>query len=189
MKIENYQFNRSSFLSVEKDMSIIVDKMLSNERLKKLLFYTTKDAYKKPNLSEEETLSLFGKQIKIVPKLYVDPNIQAYINIIFDNFVPNGTNPEFRDNIISFDIVCHHDQWQLQDFQLRPYRIAAEIDQMLDKKHLTGIGKLYFLGGKRLIINDEFSGFSIDYAAIHGNEDKINALSPEEEKILFEENE
>nr|DAJ96829.1 MAG TPA: hypothetical protein [Caudoviricetes sp.] len=42
-------------------MSIIVDKMLSNERLKKLLFYTTKDAYKKPNLSEEETLSLFGK--------------------------------------------------------------------------------------------------------------------------------
>nr|DAJ96827.1 MAG TPA: hypothetical protein [Caudoviricetes sp.] len=60
---------------------------------------------------------------------------------------------------------------------------------MLDKKHLTGIGKLYFLGGKRLIINDEFSGFSIDYAAIHGNEDKINALSPEEEKILFGENE
>ena len=31
MKIENYQFNKSSFLSVEKDMSLIVDKMMSNQ--------------------------------------------------------------------------------------------------------------------------------------------------------------
>jgi hypothetical protein len=29
---------------------------------------------------------------------------------------------------------------------LRPYMIAAEIDSMLDGKHLTGIGDLQFLG-------------------------------------------
>ncbi len=84
--------------------------------------------------------------IKIVPKLYVDNSVLNYIIVSFDNFTTNRTNPEFRDNIIEFDIICHFDQWQLKDFQLRPYKIAAEIDSMLDGQRLTGIGKLEFLG-------------------------------------------
>jgi hypothetical protein len=84
--------------------------------------------------------------------------------ISFDNFTPNMGNPEFRDNIISFDIICHFDQWQLnKSFQLRPYRIAAEIDTMLNGQRLTGIGKLDFLGANQLILNDEFAGISLMY--------------------------
>jgi len=56
----------------------------------------------------------------------------TYMIISFDNFI-ESSNPEFRDNIIEFDIICHFEQWQLQDFDLRPYRIAAELDSMLDK--------------------------------------------------------
>ena len=48
MKIVNYEFPHSSFLSVEKDMEIITNEILKNERLKRLLYYTTKkDAYKR----------------------------------------------------------------------------------------------------------------------------------------------
>jgi hypothetical protein len=43
MKIENYQFPKSSFLSMEKDLNLIIDLFLKNKRLKKLLYYTTKD--------------------------------------------------------------------------------------------------------------------------------------------------
>jgi hypothetical protein len=89
---------------------------------------------------------MFGKQIKIVPKLKVDKPEFCYVIISFDNFTPNMTNPEFRDNIISFDIVCHFDQWNLKDMQLRPYKIAAEIDSMFNRKKLTGIGEILFLG-------------------------------------------
>ncbi len=39
MKIENYKIPKSSFLSLEKDCAIIVNKMLYNDNLKKLLFY------------------------------------------------------------------------------------------------------------------------------------------------------
>ena len=52
MKFENYVFNKSSFLSVEKDFNIVVEKILNNDRLKKLLYYTTKDALLKPSLTE-----------------------------------------------------------------------------------------------------------------------------------------
>ena len=175
MKISNYNFPKSSFLSVDKDMSIITDYLMKNNRLKKLLYYTSKDCLEKDNLTEDQTIEMFGKNIKIVPKLQVDGSVLNYIIVSFDNFTGNRTNPEFRDNIIEFDIICHFDQWQLQDFQLRPYKIAAEIDSMLDGQKLTGIGKLEFLGANQMILTDEYAGLCLLYSAIHGEDDKIDA--------------
>ena len=62
--------------------------------------------------------------------------------------------------------------------QLRPYRIAAEIDSMFNDKHLTGIGTLQFLGANQIILNDEFAGLTMMYSAIHGEEDKKNQPNP-----------
>ena len=181
MKIETYKYPKSSFLSMEKDMRIIVDKIMKNERLKKLLVYTTKDCLNKPNISEDETIEMFGKQIKIVPKLSTDSSVLNYIIISFDKFTENKTNPEFRDNIVEFDIICHYDQWHLKDFELRPYKIAAELDSMFNNKHLTGIGTLDFINTSRLILNDEYAGLCLQYQAIHGEEDKTKMPNPNDE--------
>ncbi len=181
MKVKNYIEPKSSFLSVEKDMAIIVDKILSSNRLKKLLHYTTKDALKQPKLTEDQSLDLFGTNIKLVPKLYIDGSVLNYIIISFDNFIPNATNTEFRDNVLSFDIICHFDQWHMKDFELRPYKIAAELDSMFNDKHLTGIGKLEFLGANQMILTDEYAGLCVMYQAIHGEEDKKNMPNPKDE--------
>lgn len=173
----------SSFLSVEKDMNLIISKMLKNERLKRLLFYTTKDALDKKNLTEDESLALIGKNIKIVPKLYVDRSVLAYIIINFDNFLQTG-NPEFRDNLIEFDIICHFDQWQLKDFALRPYKIAAEIDSMFTESRLTGIGKLEFVSASEMVLSDEYAGLCLSYKAIHGEEDKKKMPNPADEEAF-----
>lgn len=182
MKIDGVKIPKSSFLSVEKDLEIVVNHLCKNERLKRLLYYTTPDAIDKPNLDDEQMIQLFKKNIKLIPKLYVDGSILNYVVISFDNFIPNDTNPEFRDNIIEFDIVCHYDQWHLKDYQLRPYRIAAEIDSMIDKTHLTGIGKLEFLGGNQIILTDEYAGLCLMYTAIHGEEDKKFMPNPNDEE-------
>ena len=185
MKVEGYQYPHSSFLSVEKDMGIITNMMLKNNRLKKLLYYTTKDCLKKPKLTEDQTVELIGKNIKMVPKLTVDGSVLNYIIVTFDNFT-RTENPEFRDNIIEFDIICHFDQWQLQDFQLRPYMIAAEIDTMFNEKHLTGIGTLNFLGANQIILTDEFAGLWLMYRAVHGEDDKKHSptVKSEEDRII-----
>ena len=182
MKIEKYTYPKSSFLSTEKDMNIIVDMIMKNDRLKKMLYYTTKDCMSKPKLTEDETLDLFGKQIKIVPKLTVDGSVLNYIIISFDNFLSNRTNPEFRDNIVEFDIICHFDQWHMKDFELRPYKIAAEIDSMFNDRHLTGIGMLEFLGASQIVLTDEFAGICLMYQAIHGEEDKQKMPNPRDEE-------
>ena len=186
MKKIIYSYPKSSFLSAEKDMGIIVNTMLKNERLKKMLYYTTKDCLNKASLSEDESLELFGKNIKIVPKLSIDGSVLNYIIISFDNFTPNGTNPEFRDNIIEFDIICHFDQWHMKDFELRPYKIAAELDTMFDGQHLTGIGDLQFMGANQMILNDEFAGLCVMYAAVHGEEDKKGMPNPKDEEAFID---
>ena len=172
---------KSSFLSTEKDMNLIVSAILKNERLKRLLHYTTRDALNRKNLTEDESLELFGKNIKLVPKLSVDNSVLNYIIISFDNFTPSG-NPEFRDNVIEFDIICHFDQWQLQDFALRPYKIAGEIDSMFNGKHITGIGEFNFLGMNQMILTDEFAGLCLMYSAVHGEEDKKFMPNPADEE-------
>ena len=168
MVVKNYLYPESSFLSIEKDLNLITSTLIKNNNLKKLLHYTTKDCLDRPILNEDETLELFGKNIKLIPKLYVDNSVLNYIIISFDNFTQNANNPEFRDNIIEFDIICHFDQWQLKDFQLRPYRIAAEVDSMFNNRHLTGIGTLQFLGANQMILTDEYAGLCLMYSAIHG---------------------
>lgn len=186
MKTLTYQYPKSSFLSIEKDMGIIVDKILENNRLKKLLKYTTADCLQKENLSEEESLELiFNGNIRMIPKLYVDKDVLNYIIITFDKFIPNATNPEFRDNLIVFDIICHFDQWQLNDFQLRPYKIAAEIDTLFNNRHLSGIGELKFLGGEQFNLNDEFGGFTMMYAAVHGEDDKVNSPNKKDQEDII----
>ena len=171
MRIDGYHIPKSSFLSMEKDTGIIINEILKNNRLKKLLYYTTSDAMEKPNLTEDESLSLLGTNIKIVPKLYVDGSVLNYILINFDNFTPSE-NPEFRDNTIQFDIICHFDQWNLRDYALRPYKIAGEIDSMFNLKKLTGIGYLEFMGATQIVLTDEFAGLCLMYRTVHGGEDE-----------------
>lgn len=187
MKIDNVKIPESSFLSMEKDASIIMDKLMENERLKKMLYYTTPDCLSRENLTEEQTWGLFGKQIRIVPRFKIDHDVVNYLLINFDTFTPNASNPEFRNNLIYFDIICHWDQWSLKDYKLRPYRIAAEIDSMFDNKKLSGIGKLEFAGASQITINDDFAGLTMCYLAIHGGEDKKFMLNPDEDAKFIEE--
>ena len=183
MKINNYFPPESSFLSVEKDMNIIANHIFKNERLKRLLYYTDRDALDRPNLTEDQTLELFQNNIKTIPKLKIDPTEKNYIVINFDTFV-QSRNPQFRNNVIEFVILCHNDCWKLKDFQLRPYRIAAEIDSMFCNKHLTGIGELQFVACELIVPNDEYSGLCLMYQATHGGEDKKRMPNPADQELF-----
>lgn len=186
MKIESFKYPSSSFLSIEKDLGILVELILKNNRLKKMIYYTTPDCLNQKNLSQDQSLELFGKNVKIVPKLKVDQDVLNYVFINFNGFTKNPTNPQFRDNILEIDVVCHYDQWLLRDFQLRPYKIAAEIDSMLNQRKLTGIGKIEFIGADKIMLNDEFGGVCLLYGVVHGEEDKKFMPNPMDEEEFIE---
>lgn len=178
MKKNFYEFPKSSFLGMVKDTSIIMRKILGNKNLLKLIYYPVQDWESKENLTATQIKSLFTeKQISNIPKIVVDENKYTYLRICYDTFVPNATNPEFRDHLVEIKIACHFDNWDLGDYELRPYRIAGEIDSMLDGETLTGIGRLEFIGADQDVYDEDFGGITLRYLAIRGNEDKVNPLN------------
>jgi hypothetical protein len=58
---------------------------------------------------------------------------------------------------------------------------------MLDKKRLTGIGKVEFQGAKQIILNDEYAGLCLLYRAVHGEEDKKFMSNPEDDEQFIKE--
>ena len=177
MKKNFFEFPKSSFLGMAKDTALIMNKILSNKNLLKLLHYTTPDWKSQPDLTAAQIKDLFEKKvISNVPKVDVKETKQNYLRITYDSFTPNQTNPEYRDHLVEIKIICHFDDWDIKDFELRPYRIAGEIDSMLDNEHLTGIGVLNFIGADQDVYDDEYGGITLRYLAIRGNEDKQNPL-------------
>lgn len=177
MKVGQNYFPKSSFLSTDKDLSLIFQKIMRNQRLVKMLYYTEKDCLKAPDLTMDEIQSMIHKQLKIVPNLTITEECPNFVIVTFDNFIPNASNPQFRDCTINFDILCHPDHWNLGNFQLRPHKIAGEIDAMFDNQYLTGIGTVQFAGGNNLVLNDQLMGMSLMYRTIHGDEDKTHPLT------------
>lgn len=177
MKVGKDYFPKSSFLSTEKDLSIIANKILENQRLLKLLYYTQKDCLQAPDLTDEQKMSLINDKIKIIPKLEITSECPIYIIITLDNFKPNPRNPEFRDCTLNFYIFCHPDHWNLGNFQLRPHKIAGELDAMFNRKKMTGIGTPQFSSNKNLIMDGDLMGMLMIYRIIHGVEDQIDPLS------------
>lgn len=174
MKVgENFSKPESSFLILEKDFERIANKMLTNPRLLKLLYYTEANAMNRPSLTAEQKASLINKQIKIVPYLNIEKDCPIYVIISFDNFTPNGSNPQYRDCTVNFDILCHPDHWNLGNFQLRPYKIAGEIDAMFNNSKMTGIGELQFMGANNLVLNEQLMGLTMIYRSVQSTEDVL----------------
>ena len=178
----------SSFLSCDKDVETILKKLFVECRphsdvLKKLLVINTPDCltneesetYKK--ILSEMSVSKMRKEgyIKLAPKIRMPEHeeIKSYLIISFDNFIANETNPFFRDCTITFDIVCHTDYWEMDNYQIRPLKIAGYIDGILNKARLSGIGTLEFMGASELILDENLGGYTLMYRAVHGTDDVI----------------
>lgn len=183
----------SSFLSCEKDTETILRKLFVDNRqysdqLKRLLVINTKDCI--DNKENEEYKSKIKSMsiaklkeqgyIKLEPKIkfYEHEEVKAYLIISFDTFTPNLTNPEYRDCNLNFDIFCNIDYWDIGNYRLRPFKIAGIIDGLLNKTKLSGIGVLNFIGCNAIVFDENLSGYTLSYRAIHMTDDR---LLPEED--------
>lgn len=178
---------QSSFLSCEKDVNLILKRLFVENRkysdqLKRLLVINNADCLDSNDpayvdIVNRTTVSSLKKDnyITLVPKISMQEHQEKKTRIIisFDNFVTNAKNPEFRDCTVHFDILCHPDCWDLGDFRLRPLKIAGYIDGLLNNTKLTGIGTFNFLGCSELVLDQNLSGYSLMYQAIHGSDDLL----------------
>lgn len=142
----------------------ILNKLINNQRVCRLLKYQVRDPFNEEKYPDVDGIELLNKQILAVPKIY-DSSVEkmSYIVALFDSFVVNSANPDFKLSSVRFDIACPYDEWVLDEESLRPYLLMQEIDNMFNQGKLAGIGNLEFVRADALVLTPQMGGYSMKY--------------------------
>lgn len=176
---------QASFLSCEKDIETIINKLFVKSRpysdiLKKLLIIDQPDCLDSSKSEYQTIIDGFSirrmkeeNYLLFVPRIekLIHENFKSQILVEFDDWVPTSNN-HYRDCTISFTIICPLTKWELDDYKMRPIQIAGYIDGILNNTRLSGIGTLNFIGASQVILDEEHGGLIIRYIATHGDDDK-----------------
>ena len=121
----------------------IVKRLLANQNLLKLLYYTDKDPLSHDDLTPEQIQDeIFNKLVKIVPRVGPKETAHSIIAIRIARARGLASNNEFKNVIISIEVFVPMTQWIIKDTNLRPFAIMGEVQKSLNGKKIEGLGKL-----------------------------------------------
>lgn len=121
----------------------IIKRLLANQNLLKLLYYTDKDPLNHEDLTQEQIQNeVFNKLIKIIPRVGPKETANSIVVLRIARGRGIATNNEFKNVSISIETFVPMTQWVIKDTNLRPFAIMGEIQKSLDGKKIEGLGKL-----------------------------------------------
>lgn len=128
---------------IGENLQKIMTRLMANDNLVKLLYYTDKDPLSQPALTpEEKKAEVFNKLIKIIPRIGPKEDAKSMISIRVASGGNVYGNTEFRQIEIIIETFVPLTQWFIKDSNLRPFAILGEIEQSLQGKLVNGLGTL-----------------------------------------------
>ena len=105
------QATQRRFAVMGENLFRILNKLITNQRLCRLLKYQNEDPFSK-ELPDVDGLELINNSICITPKIpEKDGKETAYVMVVFDRFIVNTNNPDFKISTVRFDIACPYNEW------------------------------------------------------------------------------
>lgn len=121
----------------------IVKRLLANQDLLKLLYYTDKDPLSHEDLTQEQIQNeIYEKLVKIVPRVGPKETAHSLVAIRIARARGLASNNEFKNVMISVEVFVPMTQWIIKDTNLRPFAIMGEVQKSLNGKKIEGLGKL-----------------------------------------------
>lgn len=121
----------------------IMNRLLANDNLVNLLYYSSKDPLNSPPLTNEQKQNeVYEKLIKIVPRVGPREDAKSVIvmRVVSAHRIPG--NIDFKAIKIAIEVFVPLTQWFIKDSNLRPFAILGEIENSLEGKVINGLGKI-----------------------------------------------
>lgn len=145
---------------IGENLQKIVSRLMANDNLVNLLYYTDKDPLSNPPLSQEQKQKeVFDKLIKIIPRVGPKETATSIIAIRVVKGSLDPTNSEFRNIRVAIETFVPLTQWYIKDSNLRPFAIMGEIEESLSGKSINGLGKMEGGDFDLNFLTDEISAY------------------------------
>lgn len=153
---------------IGENLQRIVSRLMANDDLVKLLYYTDKDPLSNPPLSQEQKQKeVFDKLIKIVPRVGPKETATSIIAIRVIKGSKDSSNTEFKNIRIAIETFVPLTQWYIKDSNLRPFAIMGEIEESLNEKTINGLGKMSGGDFDLNFLTDEISAYEQHFWITH----------------------
>lgn len=128
---------------IGENLQKIVRRLMANDNLVNLLYYTDKDPLNHPFLTEEQKRKeIYEKLIKVIPRTGSKEDARSMITIRVVSGSKIGANTEFQNVKICIEVFVPMTQWFIKDTNLRPFAILGEIEESLQGKVINGLGSI-----------------------------------------------
>ena len=149
---------------VGENLQKIISRLMANDNLVNLLYYTDKDPLSGAPLTQEEKKEkIYEKLIKITPRVGPKETAHSIIVVQVTRGTANMENSEFRDIAIRVEVFVPLTQWIIKNTNLRPFAILGEIQESLNNKTINGLGKMRGGDFDLNFISEEVSCYTQDF--------------------------
>lgn len=142
-------------------LKIIIKRMMQDEDLCKMLYYSDKPIAQENVENKMETI--FGKHIIYNTDVPYQQKEGSYVLLTISEFRRNKKNPKVLDVEISVDVLVPTKDWEYDGPSLRPFAIIEKISNVFQEVDLEGIGKLQAKGGSLAVAANSMSGYTMNF--------------------------
>ena len=142
----------------------IVTRLMTNQNLLKLLYYTDKDPLNHDDLTQEQIKNeIYDKFIKFVQRIGPNETANSLIALRVVDGQKTKENGEFLSISISVEVFVPLTQWAIKNSNLRPFAIMGEVQNSLNNKIIDGMGKM--IGGDFQLnfLTEEISCYEMEF--------------------------
>lgn len=136
-----------AYARIDENISDILDKIISNETIQKILYFDDPNALKKDLPLNFDKFSLYNSSVWDIPKIPEPENEQKTLLLMYLKKADKaGSNNVYQyDMTIEINVMSHIDTWKLEEGLKRPYIMCDIIDNIVQNaktKSINGVWKI-----------------------------------------------
>lgn len=150
-------------LDLEEVIGKIVEVIKSDMELCKYIKYNSGSPLEEADFKPS---TIIHKNINLTPKVPIAENVtSSFVNIYVDDYVPSNRNRGFSGLVVEIDVLCHLNNWVLDDSGIRPYRICLELKKLIESANISQAFSLVeMIEMKKYPFSDDYHGYKTWFA-------------------------